>query len=52
LKYQSTGRLGYKYWVIEVYLTGNYMLNLVSKLALKPELEYFSPSLNKTVYLK
>jgi len=29
LKYQSTGGLGCKYWVIEVYLTGNYMLNLV-----------------------
>jgi len=27
LKCQSTGRLGYKHWVIEVYLTGNYVLN-------------------------
>jgi len=34
LKCPSTGRLGYKYGVIEVYFTGNYMLNLVSKLAL------------------
>jgi hypothetical protein len=42
----------YKYWVVEVYVTGNYMLNLVSKLALQPELEYFSPSLNRKFNLK